>query len=278
MNQEQNHTAATIADMRSGPFVPGRNTDPEALTEKKRHLREPHVLPFTLLADSIADAEGMDRGLVPYVDPQLGGVDARVLVLLDNPSTKAEAGTGSGLLSLENDDRTAKNCAAFYNDQRRRARPGTPDPLECCTSPDIRREKRRFVGYGTHAGSRVASGGSRTGSEPAGRTAHGVSRPRRVATIGTEPAPRPPSGGRSAPVAARTQQFRRPGQAPASSPRHQRHTRGSEESPHQRTSNPDFAGRGAWQVGVVDNVRALLRAGFSPARSLRRYQKGRARY
>ena len=72
MNQEQNHTAATIADMRSGPFVPGRNTDPEALTEKKRHLREPHVLPFTLLADSIADAEGMDRGLVPYRVPTQG--------------------------------------------------------------------------------------------------------------------------------------------------------------------------------------------------------------
>lgn len=37
-----------------------------------------------------------------------------MLVLLDNPSTKAEAGTGSGLLSLDNDDRTARNCREAY--------------------------------------------------------------------------------------------------------------------------------------------------------------------
>lgn len=37
-----------------------------------------------------------------------------MLVLLDNPSTKAEAGTGSGLLSLDNNDRTARNCREAY--------------------------------------------------------------------------------------------------------------------------------------------------------------------
>lgn len=116
MSDGQNRAAVTIVDMRRGPFVPGRNADPEALAEKKRHLLASHVAPFNALADAVADAEGIRRGLVPYVDPQLGGVDARVLVLLDNPSTKAEAGTGSGLLSLENDDRSAKNCVAFYND------------------------------------------------------------------------------------------------------------------------------------------------------------------
>ncbi|MCT1641401.1 uracil-DNA glycosylase [Dietzia cinnamea] len=115
---DEPHTSAgiTLADMRTGPFVPGRNADPHALALKKGHLRDPHVAAINALADAIADAEGIDRGSVPYVDPQLGGVEARVLVLLDNPSTKAEAGIGSGLLSLENDDRTARNCAAFYND------------------------------------------------------------------------------------------------------------------------------------------------------------------
>ncbi|MGC5303797.1 hypothetical protein, partial [Dietzia kunjamensis] len=53
---------------------------------------------------------------MPYVDPQMGGVEATVLALLDNPSTKSEAGTGSGLLSLENDDRTARLCAEKYNE------------------------------------------------------------------------------------------------------------------------------------------------------------------
>lgn len=66
------------------------------------------------LADRIADARGLARGLVPYVDPDLGGVHARALVLLDNPSRKAEAGMGSGLLSLDNDDRTAKACREAY--------------------------------------------------------------------------------------------------------------------------------------------------------------------
>lgn len=102
--------------MRAGPFVLGRNADPEALAVKRDHLREAHVAPINALADAIADSEGIARGLVPYVDPQLGGINAQVLALLDNPSTKAEAGTGSGVLSLENDDRSAKNCATFYND------------------------------------------------------------------------------------------------------------------------------------------------------------------
>lgn len=105
-----------MESMRTGTFVPGRNADPDALAVKLEHLRDPQVAALNALADSVADAEGIARGLVPYVDPQLGGVDARVLALLDNPSTKAEAGTGSGLLSLENDDRSARNCAAFYND------------------------------------------------------------------------------------------------------------------------------------------------------------------
>lgn len=110
------HSAPELGIMQAGPFVAGRNAHPGALALKRGHLRDPHVAPINDLADAIADAEGIARGLVPYVDPQLGGIHARVLALLDNPSTKAEAGTGSGLLSLENDDRSAKNCAAFYND------------------------------------------------------------------------------------------------------------------------------------------------------------------
>ena len=75
----------------------GRNADPHAVRVKHEHLRDPHIAPLNALADTIADDEGIARGLVPYVDPQLGGVDAVALVLLDNPSTKAEAGTGSGI-------------------------------------------------------------------------------------------------------------------------------------------------------------------------------------
>lgn len=105
----------SLEEIRSGAFVPGRNADRAVLAAKHAHIRDPHVAPINALADRVADAEGIYRGLVPYVDPQLGGVDAEVLALLDNPSTKAEAGTGSGLLSLENDDGTARYCADRYN-------------------------------------------------------------------------------------------------------------------------------------------------------------------
>lgn len=106
----------TFEQMRAGLFVPGRNSDPAALAIKHAHIRDRHVAPINALADRVADSAGFSHGLVPYADPQLGGVDAEVLALLDNPSTKAEAGTGSGLLSLENDDPTARHCAEVYND------------------------------------------------------------------------------------------------------------------------------------------------------------------
>lgn len=95
-------------------IVNGRNADPEVVAEKLQRIRDPHVRPLNDLADRIADAEGLPHGHVPYADPDLGGVKARMLVLLDNPSTKAEAGTGSGLLSLDNNDRTARNCREAY--------------------------------------------------------------------------------------------------------------------------------------------------------------------
>lgn len=92
----------------------GRNADPAVVAEKKTRIRDNHVAALNSLADRIADAVGLPHGHVPYVDPDQGGTNARVLVLLDNPSTKAEAGTGSGLLSLDNNDRTARNCREAY--------------------------------------------------------------------------------------------------------------------------------------------------------------------
>ncbi|MBD0862472.1 uracil-DNA glycosylase [Gordonia sp. zg691] len=92
----------------------GRNADSNFLAAKLARIREPHVAPLNALADRVADAEGLPHGEVPYVDPDAGGVAARMLVLLDNPSTKAESNTGSGLLSLDNNDRTARNCREAY--------------------------------------------------------------------------------------------------------------------------------------------------------------------
>ncbi|MDZ7882572.1 MAG: uracil-DNA glycosylase [Mycobacterium sp.] len=95
-------------------IINGRNADPLVVDEKKQRIRDPHVKSLNDLADRIADSEGLPHGHVPYADPDQGGVMARMLVLLDNPSTKAEAGTGSGLLSLDNNDRTARNIREAY--------------------------------------------------------------------------------------------------------------------------------------------------------------------
>jgi hypothetical protein len=94
--------------------VNGRNGDPAFLAAKRDRVREPHVKPLNDLADRIADERGLKRGQVPYVDPDLGGVNARAVVMLDNPGTKAKAGTGSGLLSLDNDDPTARRLREAY--------------------------------------------------------------------------------------------------------------------------------------------------------------------
>ncbi|SDC57195.1 uracil-DNA glycosylase [Rhodococcus tukisamuensis] len=92
----------------------GRNADATVVAAKMARIRDPHVRPLNELADRIADSVGLPRGHIPYVDPDQGGIHARVLVLLDNPSTKAETGTGSGMLSLDNNDRTARNCREAY--------------------------------------------------------------------------------------------------------------------------------------------------------------------
>lgn len=94
----------------------GRNALPHVFADNRRRIRAPRVRPLNDLADRIADLQGIPRGYVPYVDPDQGGIHARALVLLDNPSTKAEAARdgGSGLLSLDNNDATAKNCREAY--------------------------------------------------------------------------------------------------------------------------------------------------------------------
>ncbi|WP_410876391.1 uracil-DNA glycosylase [Nocardia sp. A7] len=96
--------------------VYGRNAYPDVLADKHSRIRALHVRALNDLADRIADAEGIPHGHVPYVDPDLGGIKARALVLLDNPSTKAEAARngGSGLISPDNNDATARNCREAY--------------------------------------------------------------------------------------------------------------------------------------------------------------------
>lgn len=81
---------------------------------KHARLSEPHIAPFVALADEIAAVRGLTPGDVPYPDPQFAGTAARALVLLQSPGPRTSRTKGSGLLSLENDDRSAERCYYLY--------------------------------------------------------------------------------------------------------------------------------------------------------------------
>ena len=88
---------------------PRQHGDPEFLRRKQARWSEPHVAPLNSFCDEIGRATGRD---VPYVDPDSGGVHARVLLLLEAPSRAAAH--GSGMVSADNDDSTAANVWRAY--------------------------------------------------------------------------------------------------------------------------------------------------------------------
>lgn len=83
---------------------------PAFLAAKRRRLREEHVAPVQVLVDAIRQERG--EASVPYVDPDSGGVCARVLFILESPA--GPAALGSGMLSPDNDDETAANMWRLY--------------------------------------------------------------------------------------------------------------------------------------------------------------------
>lgn len=95
----------------TGPFStePRTHRDPVVLEAKQHRWFEPHVSPINLLVQEISRTVGGD---VPYVDPDCGGVGARVLLLLEAPA--GAAAHGSRMLSADNDDGTAANVWTAY--------------------------------------------------------------------------------------------------------------------------------------------------------------------
>ena len=88
-----------------GATAPKWQRDPDFLAVKQGRLREEHVAPLQALVDEIR--QDRDTDAVPYVDPDSGGVGARVLFIVESP-----AGPGalrSGMLSPNDDDETAAN-------------------------------------------------------------------------------------------------------------------------------------------------------------------------
>jgi hypothetical protein len=67
---------------------------------------------FNRLVDEIATPSEW----VPYVAPQYGGVEARLLALFRDPGPKTRREGGSGMLCVENDDPTAERYSKFLAD------------------------------------------------------------------------------------------------------------------------------------------------------------------
>lgn len=78
------------------------------MTQAKRlRVDEPHVRDLNDLARSLRIAGGGDVRFVPWFDPDGGGVDARVLVLMETPGPRTVASGDLGFSSEDNADPTA---------------------------------------------------------------------------------------------------------------------------------------------------------------------------
>jgi hypothetical protein len=77
-------------------------------TAREDRLSDPHVLPLMEVVHGLR-ARGLD---VLNVDPNDGGVNARVLFLLDTPGPRA---VGSRYVSRDNPDPTAKNMGRSWD-------------------------------------------------------------------------------------------------------------------------------------------------------------------
>ncbi len=93
------------ADDRSGALA-----DPAAIARRHTLLSEPHMQP---LADYVRALRTRGIGYVPDFDPLDGGVRARLLLLLEKPGPKTFPPTGSGFVSRNTNDPTARAIHQF---------------------------------------------------------------------------------------------------------------------------------------------------------------------
>lgn len=89
------------------PERPKSLRDPAVLAARKTLLDRPHIAPIRALGRSIAEARGAE---VPDPDPLDGGVEARLLLLLETPGPSIR---GTGFVSRDNPTGTAANLFRF---------------------------------------------------------------------------------------------------------------------------------------------------------------------
>ncbi len=87
---------------------PRAHADASVAAAKRARIDERHVRPLNDMVRDINQSHG-DNNAAPWFDPDDGGVNARVLFLLECPGPKSSAHKGSGLISADNNDQTAAN-------------------------------------------------------------------------------------------------------------------------------------------------------------------------
>ena len=93
-------------------YEPYRLRDPQERERRRANLALPHVAPLTALVEDIRRRERLNED-VPYLDPDDGGVNARVLFLLKAPGPGA---VESGFVSHSNPDQSARNFSELLEE------------------------------------------------------------------------------------------------------------------------------------------------------------------
>jgi hypothetical protein len=78
------------------------------LAERRSKLDEPHVAPLNQWVRSLRSRLG-PSSIVPWFDPADGGINARILWLLEAPGPRSTEQRGSGIISCDNNDGAAEN-------------------------------------------------------------------------------------------------------------------------------------------------------------------------
>ena len=93
--------------------APRAHRDPREVARKLALLDAPHVAPLT----HFVRRRRTERGdAVPSFDPTEAGTEARILMMFENPGRRADAAQGSGFISADNDDPSAKNMWGFLRE------------------------------------------------------------------------------------------------------------------------------------------------------------------
>ena len=86
--------------------------DPDEQRRRRERLRESHIAPLTDYVEHLRKTLG-DNKEIPYFDPYDGGINAKLLFLLEAPGPKA---ISSGFISRDNPDPTARSMTHIFSE------------------------------------------------------------------------------------------------------------------------------------------------------------------